>query len=196
MCKFVAVNRVGKPCALVAHARFEMGAVDLEFLRSAAYLIIDEGSSMKYILNERYILRGWQRLPYGVMNNGTKEVQFVKKEFFDFLLKCDGRMEIPEIQNPELKKYVGKHLEDGVIRPARRTDFLSTEQLFVQYPCRYKHDVQWSVTGRCNLLCKHYFMSAPTGKHGNPSYEELLNVADQLAECGVFSVGLPAENRL
>ena len=39
MCKFVAVNRVGKPCALVAHARFEMGAVDLEFLRSAAYLI-------------------------------------------------------------------------------------------------------------------------------------------------------------
>lgn len=40
MCKFVAVNRVGKPCALVAHARFEMGAVDLEFLRSAAYLII------------------------------------------------------------------------------------------------------------------------------------------------------------
>ena len=41
MCKFVAVNRVGKPCALVAHARFEMGAVDLEFLRSAAYLITD-----------------------------------------------------------------------------------------------------------------------------------------------------------
>jgi hypothetical protein len=39
MCKFVAVNRVGKPCALAAHARFEMGAVDLEFLRSAAYLI-------------------------------------------------------------------------------------------------------------------------------------------------------------
>ena len=145
---------------------------------------------MKYILNERYILRGWQRLPYGVMNNGTKEVQFVKKEFFDFLLKCDGRTEIPEIQNPELKEYVGKLLEDGVIRPARRTDFLSTEQLFVQYPCRYKHDVQWSVTGRCNLRCKHCFMSAPTGKHGNPSYEELLNVADQLAECGVFSVGL------
>ena len=40
MCKFVAVNRVGKPCALVAHARFEMGAVDLEFLSSAAYLIV------------------------------------------------------------------------------------------------------------------------------------------------------------
>ena len=40
MCKFVAVNRVGKPCALVAHARFEMGAVDLEFLRSAAHLIL------------------------------------------------------------------------------------------------------------------------------------------------------------
>ena len=43
MCKFVAVNRVGKPCALVAHARFEMGAVDLEFLRSAAYLILRFG---------------------------------------------------------------------------------------------------------------------------------------------------------
>ena len=50
MCKFVAVNRVGKPCALVAHARFEMGAVDLEFLRSAAYLISQRTRMSQFVL--------------------------------------------------------------------------------------------------------------------------------------------------
>lgn len=52
MCKFVAVNRVGKPCALVAHARFEMGAVDLEFLRSAAYLILRQNGENAESTNE------------------------------------------------------------------------------------------------------------------------------------------------
>ena len=145
---------------------------------------------MKYILTEPNLLRGWQKLPYGIMNNDMKEVHFVQKKFFDFLLKCDGRTEIAETQDPEMKKFIDDLIKDRVIRPAGRTDFLSTEQLWYQYPCRYKHDAQWSVTGCCNLRCKHCFMSAPTAKHGNPRHEELLNVVDQLAECGVFSVGI------
>ena len=33
-------------------------------------------------------------------------------------------------------------------------------------------------------------MSAPDAKHGNPSHEQLVDVADQLAECGIHRVGL------
>ena len=33
-------------------------------------------------------------------------------------------------------------------------------------------------------------MSAPHAKHGSPSRAQILRVADQLAECGVFSVSI------
>lgn len=33
-------------------------------------------------------------------------------------------------------------------------------------------------------------MSAPHARHGNPSHEQLMNIISQLAECGVFQVGI------
>lgn len=33
-------------------------------------------------------------------------------------------------------------------------------------------------------------MSAPQAKHGAPSWDQLIDVADQLAECGVLNVGI------
>ena len=50
--------------------------------------------------------------------------------------------------------------------------------------------MQWSVTGACNLACRHCFMSAPHAKHGSPSHEQIIAIADQLAECGVSQVGI------
>ena len=145
---------------------------------------------MRYILSEQYLLRGWQKLPFGVMDSVTKEVRFLEREPYLFLSKCDGRTEIPEPQDEKMRKTVEDFLKDRVIRPAQRTDFLNRVQLYRQYPCRYKENVQWSLTGACNLRCKHCFMSAPEARHGHPSTETLLNVVEQLAECGVFSVGL------
>ena len=145
---------------------------------------------MKYILSDEYLLRGWQKLPYAVLNKETKEVRFPSKEAFLFIMKCDGRTEVEEPQDEKLKLFIADLLDNDVIRPAKRTDFLSDEQLYYQYPCRYKRNVQWSITGGCNLRCKHCFMSAPDAKHGNPTHEELMDVVSQLAECGVFEVGL------
>ena len=145
---------------------------------------------MKYILSEQYLLRGWQKLPYGVMDRTSREVRFLAKKDFLFLSMCDGKTEIPEPQNEHEKKHIDDFLKDGVIRPAKRTDFLDQEQLYTLYPCRYKSNVQWSVTGACNMKCRHCFMSAPNKRHGIPSHEELMNVVEQLAECGVFNVGI------
>jgi len=33
-------------------------------------------------------------------------------------------------------------------------------------------------------------MSAPNAKHGSPTHEQLMDVVEQLAECGVCSVGI------
>ena len=146
---------------------------------------------MKYILDRRYRLRGWHKLPTGLYDTQQHEAQFFAPESYRLLLRCDAAHEIDTDELPEKQKELMEGLlAKGIIRPAGWLDFLLPEQHYKTYPARYRREVHWSVTGECNLQCRHCFMSAPTGKHGSPSYEEIVRVADMLAECGVFRVGL------
>ena len=146
---------------------------------------------MKYILDSRYRLRGWYKLPGGLYDNWKKEAVFPENNAYLLLLKCDGAHEIdPETLGEEEKKILEGLEKERVIRPARFWELLKPEQMYKQYPARYREEAHWSVTGACNLKCRHCFMSAPHARHGSPSHEEIINVADQLAECGVCRVGI------
>ena len=146
---------------------------------------------MKYILDRRYRLRGWHKLPTGLYDTRQYEAQFFAPESYRLLLHCDGDHEIDIDELPDKQKELMEGLlAKGVIRPSGWLDFLLPEQQYKTYPARYRREVHWSVTGECNLQCRHCFMSAPAGKYGSPSYEEIVRVADMLAQCGVFRVGL------
>lgn len=145
----------------------------------------------RYILNDRYRFRGWYKLPAGLFDTYRKEAFFPDNESYLLLLKCDGAhdLEFDSLSEKE-KEAIAGFEKDGVIRPALPGEFLSREQMYVSYPTRYRKSVHWSVTGACNLKCRHCFMSAPHAKHGVPSHEEIIAIADQLAECGIFQVGI------
>ena len=81
-------------------------------------------------------------------------------------------------------------LEQGIVRKARFAELLKPEQEYQTYPTGYRSEVHWSITGACNLKCRHCFMSAPHAKHGSPSHEQIMAIVDQLAECGIFRAGL------
>ena len=144
---------------------------------------------MRYILNERFRLRGWYKLPSGLFDNVRKTPVFLDKEDYLVLLKCDGAHDFDPPTQKE--QEILKEFEDeGIIRPARFWELLKPEQEYRSYPARYRQEAHWSVTGACNLKCRHCFMSAPHAKHGSPSHEEIMRVVDQLAECGVCQVGI------
>ena len=50
--------------------------------------------------------------------------------------------------------------------------------------------VHWAITGRCNYRCRHCFMSAPEAQFGELSYEQILRIVQELADCGVEIVSL------
>ena len=146
---------------------------------------------MRYILNDRYRFRGWYKLPTGIFDTYRKEAFFPDREKYLLLLKCDGACELDlDSLSEKEKAAIGEFEKKGVIRPALPGEFLRRDQLYVSYPARYRKTVHWSITGACNLKCRHCFMSAPHAKHGTPSREEIIRIADQLAECGVFQAGL------
>ena len=146
---------------------------------------------MRYVLDKRYRFRGWQKARTGLLDNGRKQTLFLEKGQYQLLLRCDGAHDLDVAQlSAEHKEFLEKQLAEGVIHPAGPLECLRPEQEYRVYPAEHKGDVQWSITGACNLRCRHCFMSAPHAKHGTPSHEQIIRVADQLAECGIFRVGL------
>lgn len=146
---------------------------------------------MRYILDKRWRLRGWVGDPCGVYDTEDHSAHFLPPELFRLVARCDAVQELnPETLAPRERESLRRLEDEKVIRPASRWDFLLPEQKYHAYPARYRNNVHWSVTGACNLRCRHCFMSAPHAKHGAPGHEEIMRVADQLAECGIFNVGI------
>lgn len=144
---------------------------------------------MKYILDKRYRFRGWYGAPCGIYDTCTHEARFLPPELYKVFLQFDADHEIdPEKLESKARQAVGQAEKEGVIRKAGMFDFLLKEQCYKAYPARYRESVHWSVTGACNLKCRHCFMSAPHAKHGAPDHEEIMQVIGQLAECGIFNV--------
>jgi len=146
---------------------------------------------MQYILNPRYRLRGWAKAPCGLYDTILHQPVFFPPEVYPMIARCDGVHEIdPEALSDTERKLFRRLEAEQAIRPAGFAEFLLPEQEYRKYPARYRQNVEWSVTGACNLRCRHCFMSAPHAKHGQPTFAQLMNIADQLAECGIFRVGL------
>lgn len=143
---------------------------------------------MKYLLNEPFLLRGWQKLPYALVDTRSGLTEFFRRDVMDALLLCDGRQEIPE-EGP-VREFLKKLERDGVIRPAAPGDSLRLRQLYRFYDNRHIRTAHWSVTGRCNYRCKHCYMSAPDAKFGELSHEQAMDIVRQIIDCGIFQVSL------
>ena len=146
---------------------------------------------MQYILSAHYALRGWQRLPYALVDLDTNNVTFLSQERFLLLFHCDGSYEISaSALNDRHTAALQEYITAGVVTACVEGDALQEEQRYRQYPARFKESAQWSITGNCNLRCRHCFMSASEAALGQLETEKCLDIVTQMAECGVGKVSL------
>lgn len=146
---------------------------------------------MRYLLDERYLLRGWEKLPYALVDRRTGRARFISAQEMDALKLCNGKIEttlplIPQALRDMLPVFEKK----GIIRPAAEGETLRPEQEYRKYPARYIRTAHWSVTGRCNYRCKHCYMSAPDAKFGELSHAQIMKMVQELYDCGVMNVSL------
>lgn len=64
------------------------------------------------------------------------------------------------------------------------------EQRFRQAPCDYVASIHWSITGHCNLRCKHCYVEAPDSIYGELSLADCADIMDQMVEANIQSVSL------
>ena len=146
---------------------------------------------MFYKLNEQFLLRGWQKLPYAVVEKSTRNPLFIKAIEMEALQLCNGEIDLslPLIKQ-EIRDMLPTIEKNGIIRRCERGDKIADEQKYHRYPSRYIRTAHWSITGNCNYRCKHCYMSAPDAKYGELPHEDAMSIAQQIIDCGIREVTL------
>ena len=146
---------------------------------------------MFYKLHEKLLLRGWQKLPYAIVEKGRTRPLFIKDKEMQALRLCNGLIDVDLPLIPQELRDLLKVIEEkGFITRCERGDTIRPEQEYKLYPARYIRTAHWSITGHCNYRCKHCYMSAPDAKYGELSHEQIMSIVQQLIDCGVMEVSL------
>ena len=146
---------------------------------------------MFYKLHENLLLRGWQKLPYAIVEQGVVRPLFINAKEMQALQLCNGLIDVDLPLVPQELRDMLKVIEErGFISRCERGDAIRPEQEYKLYPARYIRTAHWSITGHCNYRCKHCYMSAPDAKFGELSHEQIMSIVQQLIDCGVREVSL------
>ena len=145
----------------------------------------------RYILDRRYTLRGYKKLPYGIQDQLKGNTEFMTEPRFALLMNCDGQTDIDTDSLPKVASDIYRlWLDQGTIHECTGEERLLPYQEYKYYNVRFKQTAMWSVTGRCNYNCRHCFMSAPEALQGEPSFEQCIYILDALERCGIKEVHL------
>ena len=146
---------------------------------------------MFYRLAKRLRLRGWQHLTTVLVDSLGRRVRILSKQEFAVLVLCDGETEMESVlNNPESKEIIRDFEEKKYIIPSEVPAPVAEVQKYKYFENRYFESILWSITGKCNFRCRHCYMDAPHSGLGELSTEEMLDIIDQIAECGIQHIDL------
>lgn len=147
--------------------------------------------SAYYRLSDQYLLRGWEKLPYALVDSRTGDVDFISKPMMETLLKCDGNWDFESpLTSERHRECAAKLLSKDRIVACEPGAGIAPQQQYRFHDNRYMQAVHWSITGRCNYRCKHCFMSAPEARYADLSHEACMEIARQISACGIYKVSL------
>lgn len=144
---------------------------------------------MYYKLCDNFILRGWSDVPKAIIDLNNGESYPLNHFTYKVLSLCNGK--VPKglflpLQQDALKKMLDNKVITGNNAPLSLSDY----QRYKLIPCHRVSSAHWSITGRCNLRCKHCYMSAPQAKFGEISKEKCFDIIKQLSEANIYKVSL------
>jgi radical SAM protein with 4Fe4S-binding SPASM domain len=81
-------------------------------------------------------------------------------------------------------------IKAGLAEECEPKDAINPWQFYRQAANPYVRSVHWSITGKCNLKCRHCYVEAPDSRYGELPLPDILRIIDQLAAANVHGVEL------
>lgn len=152
---------------------------------------------MRYFtLKPNYVLRGWSDLKYGIldlecMTPRNKVSRLTSRQFEAMELITSGGISPDEQILPEsFRKMTDYAIEMGFLEECDKTKKLADYQEYHYSNARYTDTMLWSVTGNCNLNCRHCYISSGDNCYGELSLEKCDEIIRQCKEANVHMVAL------
>ena len=142
-------------------------------------------------LAKKYILRGYMDYPYVLANRVNGWVEILDCKTFLLLEMCSGMIDFCAVYlTQEQEHRLNSLREKGIVQFLQSRDRIDTEQAYRRVDNCFIRSIHWSVTGRCNLKCRHCYMSAPDYKYKDMSTAECIRIIEQMDAAGVTSVSI------
>ncbi len=144
---------------------------------------------MYYKLIKPWSLRGYPGEPLTLDCAGVPGPQHrLNGALFRILLQCDGVTEVT-IPDEITARVLEKYTERGVIEPCAEPSPIREWQTYHYYDHRRIPGAFFSLTGRCNLHCRHCFAQAENLKSAREfTMDQIVYILSQLQAEGIQSL--------
>jgi len=142
-------------------------------------------------LTEDWLMRGWSDVPFAAVNWKTGDLRPVNPRIAHVLKGCDGVTDFDSLLFlPIHRKILDKLIEEGIAAECAEGGTFAPDQGYRRADNPYLHSIHWSVTGRCNLNCRHCYMEAPGKRYSDMCAAEVSRVIKQFARANVLRVSI------
>jgi len=147
---------------------------------------------MRYArLKKDWLLRGWTDKPRTIINWINGDCRRLSEQSFFVAQACDGMTDFHSVDVlPQHNELLDKFIQQGMAEECDRGDVPELCQQYRKADNPYIRSIHWSITGRCNLKCRHCYMESPAGRYGELPLPEIIRLIDQFAQANVHQVDL------
>lgn len=144
-----------------------------------------------YILEPFCYMRAYRDIPFCIMDAKRGDTLRLSELELSAAKICNGRIDVNCFAvTPSMRRAVQNLCRLGYAKRCEYGAKLSEEQHFRSYDIPFRPSLKWAITGRCNMKCKHCFLSAPEAKFGELSHEECMRIIEELPNAGIYRVVL------
>lgn len=142
-------------------------------------------------LTSDWLLRGWCDIPFALLNWKTGTMFPLDGHVAHVVRHCDGQSDFDSLLfMPWHGAILDRLIARGIATPSSRGETLAPQQAFRQATNPYQAALQWAVTGRCNLNCRHCYMGAPDRLWQDLSTAQLLAIVTQMENANLPQVSI------
>lgn len=153
---------------------------------------------MRYVtLKKRYMLRGWRNREFALLDGKASSsdrskvlpLTQVQKEAIELLTKPYVAMDDPLLPQT-LRRAAAKLMDLGFLEECAPEQGLTEEQQYRYADTLLTHALTWSITGNCNLRCRHCYISCDEGAYGEPTLAQCRDIVEQMKAANIYMVAL------
>ena len=147
-------------------------------------------------LKPSIVMRGYKDYPYALVDPGGQHIKgrlmkLTRMQMETIQLGTARGVDAEDSILPAaVRHFLQKLLEIGVLEECGKAEAPTAWQNFRISKGRYTNGLLWSITGRCNLRCRHCYVTGGENKYGEPTFDECREVVRQMREANLDSVTL------